>query len=187
MGKVFVVYVISKACSVLQREFALVVRKLRPSVSIHPSLRSLLTIEFVKVAGIATVIHHTNPIKKSFPRPLTRLLTNRPSSSATYKLIIVLNTKKTVWLIINRNSLLFHPGITIFSNRNRFLKNSLFSSTFFRLVASPSLTPVALFLRSSACRTAAAFCSAIALRMRFMRATKRVRYTARDMRVRFSR
>ena len=42
-----------------------------------------LTIEFVNVAGIATVIHHTSPVKKSFPFPLTRLLTSLPSNSAT--------------------------------------------------------------------------------------------------------
>lgn len=143
--------------------------------------------EFVKVAGTATVIHHTNPVKKSFPRPLTKLLTSRPSNSATYKLIIVLSTKKMLWLINNLNSLLLHPGITILSNLKRFLKNSLFNSTFFRDVASPSLTPVPLFFRSSACRRLAAFCSTIALRIRLMSATKRVKYTARDIRVRFSR
>ena len=129
--------------------------------------------EFVNVAGIATVIHHTRPVKKSLPLPRTRLLTSRPSSSATYRLIMVRSTRKMLWLMSSRNSLLLHPGMTIFSSRSRFLKNSRFSSTFLRPVASPSLGPVLFFLWSE--RWAAAFCSAMALRMRLMRATKRVR------------
>lgn len=135
---------------------------------------------------MATIIHHTRPFKNSLPLPRTRLLTNFPSSSATYRLIIVLNTKKMLWLMISLNSLLLHPGMQILSNRRRFLKNSRFSSTFFLPVASPSLGPVPVFLCASR-RIEAAFCSAIALRTRFMRATKSVRYTAREIRVRFCR
>jgi hypothetical protein len=146
-----------------------------------------LTIELVKVAGMATIIHHTNPVRKSFPFPLTKLLTSRPSSSATYRLIIVRRTRNILWLMMRRNSLLLHPGITIFNNRNRFLKNSRFNSTFFLDVASPSAAPVAGRFRSSACRKVAAFCSAMAFRIRLMSATKRVRYTARDILVRFCR
>jgi hypothetical protein len=89
--------------------------------------------------------------------------------------------------MINLNSLHFHPGIHILSNLNKLLKNSRFSSTFLRPVASPSLADVLLAEdeRVASRRCAAAFCSAMALRTRFMRATKRVRYTAREMRVRF--
>jgi len=54
------------------------------------------TIEFVNVAGTATIIHHTKPLAKSFPLPLTRLLTNLPSNSATYKLNTVLSTRNTL-------------------------------------------------------------------------------------------
>jgi hypothetical protein len=127
----------------------------------------------VNVAGTATHIHHTNPVKNSFPFPLTRLLTNSPSNFATYKLIIVLSTKKMLWLIISRSSLLFQPGMHIFNKRNKLLKNSRLSSTFLRPVASPSLPDVLLGFASR--RWAAAFCSAIALRTRFMRAMKSVR------------
>jgi len=134
----------------------------------------MYTMEFVNVAGTATVIHQTKPHKKSLPFPLTRLLTSLPSSSATYKLIMVRNTRKTLWLISSRNSLLFHPGMHILSSLSRFLKNSRLSSTFFRPVASPSPLDVAV-LRWAAVRWDAAFCSAMALRMRLMRATKRVR------------
>ncbi|KAI7197856.1 hypothetical protein KC363_g25 [Hortaea werneckii] len=41
------------------------------------------SIELVKVAGIATIIHQTKPFKNAFPFPLTRLLTSWPSNSAT--------------------------------------------------------------------------------------------------------
>jgi len=190
---------VRQACSVLEREFALVVGELLLLACIHFSVlrcrilvspfmitgyRMRHTILFVNVAGTATDIHHTNPVRNSLPFPLTSALTSRPSNSATYKLIIVLNTKKTLCPIKSLNSLLFHPGIHILNNLSRFLKNSLFSSTFFLPVASPSPADVfsALLL---ARRNEAAFCSAMALRMRFMSATKRVRYTARDMRVRF--
>jgi hypothetical protein len=115
--------------------------------------------------------------------PLTSALTNLPSNSATYRLIIVLSTKKTLCPIKSLNSLLFQPGMHIFSSLSRFLKNSLFSSTFFLPVASPS-PAVVLSADLEARRKEAAFCSAMAFRIRFMRATKRVRYTARDMRVR---
>lgn len=98
MREVFVVYVIRKAGPVLKGEFALVIGKLLRSDNAHLVVPSnpLLTMEFVNVAGTATVIHHTKPVRKSFPRPLTKLLTNLPSNSATYRLIIVLNTKNTL-------------------------------------------------------------------------------------------
>lgn len=143
-----------------------------------------LTMEFVKVAGTATIIHQTSPVKKAFPFPLTRLLTSLPSSSATYRLNSVLITRKTLWLIINLNSWLFHPGITILSSRRRFRKNSLFSSTFFGL---PSGAVVLVFCLLACALRTAAFCSAIALRIRLIRATKRERYSAREMLVRFFR
>ena len=147
-----------------------------------------LTIEFVKVAGIATVIHHPRQSKKSFPLPRTKLLTSLPSSSATYRLNIVLNTRKTVWLTSNRSSLLRQPGITILTSRSRFRRNSRFSSTFFRGKVPPLPPPLPLPLppspfmllvpgcpRISACRCEAAFCSATALWTRLTRARKRVR------------
>ena len=93
-------HVVREARPVLQRQLALVVRELF-LVSLSSSLAVLkvsmeLTIEFVNVAGMATVIHHTRPFRKSPPLPLTKLLTKRPSSSATYRLIIVLSTRNTV-------------------------------------------------------------------------------------------
>lgn len=145
-----------------------------------------LTIEFVNVAGMATVIHQPRHSRKSFPLPRTKLLTNLPSSSATYRLNMVLRTKKTVWLTSSRSSLLRHPGITIFSSRSKFRRNSRFSSTFFRgkvpplppplpLLPSPFMLLVPGRPRISACRCEAAFCSAIALWTRFTRARKSVR------------
>lgn len=144
-----------------------------------------LTIEFVKVAGTATNIHHPNPHKKSLPFPRTRLLTSLPSNSATYKLINVRSTKNTLWLINSLSSLLFHPGITIFSSRSRFLKNSRPSSTFLRFVTSPGPdVEVNAFAFASAARCDADFCSEMAVRTRCIRAMRRVRKTARDIRER---
>jgi hypothetical protein len=132
--------------------------------------------EFVNVAGMATSIHHTMPTKKSLPFPLTRELTSFPSSSATYKDSSVLITRNTLCDTSNRISLLLTPGITILSSRNKFRKNSRFSSTFLRPGSTPAEVVLPLEVDSCCrCRAAAAFCSWIALRMRFIRATKRVR------------
>ena len=133
-----------------------------------------LTMEFVNVAGTATIIHQTIPFKKSFPLPLTKLLTSLPSRSATYKDSIVLTTRKKLWLINSLISVLLHPGITIFNRRPRFLKNSLLSSTFrfFSFSLSPLVVPPLLLL--STCLRLAAFCSLIAFRIRFMRDRKSV-------------
>lgn len=133
------------------------------------------TIEFVNVAGTAITIHHIIPIKKSFPLPLTKLETNAPSIAATFKLINVRTTKKILWLINSRSSLLFHPGIQIRSSRNKFLKNSLFNSTFCLFVASPFPSVVDPRSLAAACLIAAAFCSAMADRMRLRRAKNRVK------------
>lgn len=142
-----------------------------------------LTIEFVKVAGTATIIHHTSPSRKSLPFPLTKLLTNLPSNSATYKLNNVRSTRKTLCPRSNRNSLLFQPGTTIFTNRNRFRKNSRLTSTLLRgrslLLSAPVLllrllVPAGRLRNSTWCREAA-FCSEMALWMRFARAAKRAR------------
>lgn len=135
----------------------------------------VLTMEFVNVAGIAINIHHTMPIKKSLPFPRTKLDTSWPSISATFKLIRVLTTRNMLWLINSRNSVLFHPGMQILSRRNRFRKNSLFSSTFCLLVASPWPSVVEPRCLDASWRAAAAFCSEIAERMRLRRAKKRVR------------
>jgi hypothetical protein len=75
----------------------------------------------------------------------------------------------------------------IFSSRIRFLKNSRLISTFFFAVASllfaGSVAPG--FLLVSAALADAAFCSAIAWRIRSISATNSVRYTVRVIRVRF--
>lgn len=131
--------------------------------------------EFVKVAGTATIIHQTIPMRKSLPFPRTKLLTSFPSKSATYKLRSVRATRKKLWLMRSLISVLFHPGMTIFRSLNRFLKNSRFSSTFFRLCAASSLDIVAPWRRDSACRNEAAFCSFMAFRMRLISAMKSVR------------
>lgn len=145
--------------------------------------------EFVKVAGTAITIHQTIPIRKSLPFPLTRLDTNAPSIAATFKLIRVLMTKNTLWDIRSLSSALLQPGMHIFSSLKRFLKNSRLSSTFCLFGGEAELfaSAVAGRLRASATRKAAAFCSLIALRMRFKRAKKSVRYTVRDMAVRWAR
>ena len=131
--------------------------------------------EFVKVAGTAINIHHTMPIKKSLPFPLTRLETKAPSIAATFRLINVLITKNMLWLINSLNSLLLHPGMHIFNSRNRFLKNSLFNSTFCFFGGWPFPSTVGPRRLNAACLSAAAFCSDMAERMRLMRAKKRVR------------
>ena len=123
---------------------------------------AMLTIELVKVAGMATSIHQTIPLKKALPFPLTKLLTSFPSSSATYRLMSVLTTRKKLWLMSSLNSLLFHPGITIFNKRKRFLKNSRLISTLFLVLMSSSLEVVPGRRSSSACCKAAAFCSEMA-------------------------
>lgn len=41
------------------------------------------TIELVKVAGTAIIIHHARPVMKSFPLPLIKFPTSFPSRSAT--------------------------------------------------------------------------------------------------------
>lgn len=131
--------------------------------------------EFVNVAGMAISIHHTMPMRKSLPFPLTKLDTSWPSIAATFKLISVLMTRKMLWLISSRNSLLFHPGMQIFRSRNRFRKNSLLSSTFCLLVASPWPRVVEPRCLEASWRAAAAFCSEIAERMRLRSAKKSVR------------
>jgi hypothetical protein len=137
--------------------------------------REMHTIEFVKVAGIAISIHHTIPIKKSFPRPLTRLDTSCPSIAATFKLINVLTTRNMLWLIKSPISLLLHPGTHILNSRNKFLKNSRFSSTFGLFGASPWPSVVDPRCLAAACLIAAAFCSEMADRIRLRRAKKSVR------------
>ena len=94
----------------------------------------------------------------------------------------VRRTRKPLWLMRRRSSLLFQPGIQILNKRIRLRKNSLFSSTFFRPpVVLPSLSP----FRPAARRCcSAAFCSLMALRIRFSKVTKRPMYMAREMRVR---
>ena len=144
------------------------------SVARNTLSKRVHTIELVNVAGTATIIHQMSPVRKSLPLPRTKLLTSLPSSSATYKLMSVRNTKKKLWLINSRNSLLLQPGITMRNNCNRFLKNSLFSSTFLLVAPPPAAKIPVACCRISACRFAAAFCSDMAFRMRFMRATKRV-------------
>ena len=159
---------IRQARSVLKGELALVIGQLRNIISkCHRTIScSFLTIEFVNVAGIAISIHQTMPIKKSLPLPLTKLDTSWPSIAATFKLIRVLTTRKMLWLINNRNSVLFHPGMHILSSRKRFRKNSLFNSTFCLLVASPWPGVVEPRCLEASWRAAAAFCSEIAERMR---------------------
>ena len=140
--------------------------------------------EFVNVAGTAINIHHAIPIRKSFPLPRTKLETSAPSMAATFRLIKVLITRNMLWVIKSLNSLLFHPGIHILNNRNRFLKNSRFNSTFclFGCCSDPrTVVPRCL---ADFCLTAAAFCSDMADRIRLRRAKKRVRYTVRDILVR---
>ena len=139
----------------------------------------------MKVAGTATIIHHTKPIKNSLPLPLTKLLTTLPSSSATYKLSKVLITKKTLWLMRSRNSLLFQLDMMMRKSLNKLRKNSRLISTLFFFSAPTS--PVVGLLRSSACRCAAAFCSAIALCTRCIRAMNKARYTPRPICLRFLR
>lgn len=78
---------------------------------------------------------------------------------------------------MRRSSLLFQPGITILSKRNKFLKNSLLISTFFFVPSGVVDVPSR---RVSACRLAAVFCSEMALRMRFNSVTNSVMYIARD-------
>ena len=133
--------------------------------------------ELVKVAGTATAIHHTIPHRNSRPLPRTRALTSLPSSSATYRLIRVRMTRKTVWETSSRISLLLTPGMTIFNSRNRLRKNSRLSSTLRFWPTKSGEEPVALDGKASRWRwrEAAAFCSLMALRMRLARATKRVR------------
>ena len=131
-------YVIRQSCSILKGEFALMIRQLKLQLArVFNFEYDNHTIEFVNVAGTAINIHHTIPTKKSFPLPLTKLETSCPSIAATFKLIKVRITKNMLWLIKSLSSLLFHPGMQILNNRNRFLKNSLFNSTFFLFVASP--------------------------------------------------
>lgn len=141
-------------------------------------------------------IHQTILFKNSLPFPFTRLFTIAPSMLATLTLISVRITKKKLWLISSRASLLLHPGTTIFSSRSSARKNSLFSSTFFRSFAAPSPSSASpplsetVPLRAARCdasRWEAAFCSETAWRMRFASATKRVSQTAREMRVRLAR
>lgn len=177
--------VICQAFPVTESKFTLVIRKLERlnGVSWCSSLAwestrtgARHTMEFVKVAGTATIIHHTSPSKKSFPFPLTKLLTSLPSSSATYRLSNVRSTRKTLWPASNRSSLLRQLGITIFNNRSRFRKNSRFTPTFFRGRSPPS--PILLVpgrRRSSTCCWEAAFCSEMALWMRFAKAAKRAK------------
>lgn len=158
-----------------------------PQTGNPESHRRGLTIELVKVAGTATIIHQTRPSKKSLPLPRTKLLTSLPSSSATYKLSTVRSTRKTLWLTSSRSSLLRHPGMTIFSKRSKFLKNSrLISTRFLRGCSSSPRLLVPGRRRSSTCCDAA-FCSEMALWIRLASAAKRARYTAREMRVRFRR
>ena len=84
-------------------------------------------------------------------------------------------TKKKLWLITSRNSLLFQPGMTILSNRHRFQKNSLFSSTRFRALAlNVEDVEPERWARRVATETAAAFCSEMAERTRLIRAKTRV-------------
>ena len=129
------------------------------------------TIEFVKVAGTATHIHQSTPPKNSLPLPLTRALTNLPSSSATYKLINVLTTRKTVCMTNNLASLLLTPGITILSSRHKLRKNSRFSSTLGFFVCACR----GCWCLSGSAPDWADFCSEIAFRTRLMSARKSVR------------
>jgi hypothetical protein len=129
----------------------------------------------VKVAGTATIIHQTIPIRKSFPFPRTRLLTSFPSKSATYTLRSVRTTRKKLWLMSSLTSVLFHPGMIIFKSLNRLLKNSRFSSTFFRLWFGSSVAAVPPYFLDWLCRIDAAFCSFMALRIRFISDINRVR------------
>jgi hypothetical protein len=136
--------------------------------------------EFVNVAGTAITIHHKILTRNSLPFPLTKLLTIAPSMAATLTLIRVRTTRKKLWLINNRASLLLHPGITILINLISERKNSRFSSTFFLFFlpdfSSPpsSRATVASCSRWAAARCEAAFCSEMAWRMRLIRARKRV-------------
>lgn len=133
----------SGACGIEERVCIGGRRAMRKSVTdtlASLSIVSVLTIEFVNVAGTATIIHHTRPVRNAFPFPFTRFETSLPSRSATYKLSIVLTTRNTLWLMISLNSWLRHPGITILSRRSKFLKNSRFSSTFFGLLPSAVVT-----------------------------------------------
>lgn len=130
-------------------------------------IRELMS-QCLGLPGIATSCHQTSPLRKAFPFPLTNELTRFPSSEATYRLSNVRNTKNTEWLSKRRASLLFQEGMHIFNNLPRFRKNSLFSSTLF---FPPSSRPVCPLRRLSAALAAAAFCSLIALRTRWMRAS----------------
>ena len=75
----------------------------------------------------------------------------------------------------SRSSLLFQPGISILSNRHRFRKNSLFSSTrFLTLADEDEDVEPERWARRVAAEAAAAFCSEMAEWTRFMRARTRV-------------
>ena len=175
--------VVRQTFPVTKSEFALVIGKLDKSAHTLFALSSSTpTIEFVNVAGTATIIHQTRPNKKSLPFPRTKLLTNLPSNSATYKLNNVRSTKKTLCPTSNRISLLRQPGTTTFSNRSKLRKNSRFTSTFLRDRSPPPLPGAPLprlLVPGRRCSSTwcweAAFCSQIAPWMRFARAAKRAR------------
>lgn len=99
--------------------------------------------------------------------------------AATLRLMRVRTTRKKLWLMSRRVSLLRQPGTTMRSRRSSERKKSRLSSTRFFLSAS-SASPAAdvvvptLSARLAASRADAAFCSAMEWRTRWIRATNSV-------------
>jgi hypothetical protein len=61
-----------------------------------------------------------------------------PSMAATLRLMRVRTTRKKLWLMSRRISLVRQPGTTMRSRRSSERKNSRFNSTFFRLLPGAS-------------------------------------------------
>lgn len=180
IGEVLVLDMLREPGAVLEGKLALVIRQLYIEGVSHSPNTHLLphrapTMEFVKVAGTAIHIHQITPLKNSFPLPLTSALTSLPSSSATYRLIKVLTTKNAVCDNSNRAPLLRIPGMTIRSSRHRFRKNSALSSACGGFVWCGVEVGAPTAAVRADCTRVADFCSEMALRIRLIRARKRVR------------
>lgn len=81
--------------------------------------------ELVYVAGMATAIHQTIPTANSLALPLTIADTRRPSRSATYNEMRVLNTRNPECERSNKNSFERKLGIMILINFRNRSKNAL--------------------------------------------------------------
>lgn len=130
------------------------------------------------MAGKASSIHHTRRFRNSRPLPFTSDFTIAPSMAATLRLIRVRMTRKKLWLMSSRVSLLRHPGIAMRSSLMSERKNSRFISTLFffpSVSGPPELDVVPTFsARLAASRAEAAFWLEIAWRARVTRATNMV-------------